>query len=522
MKLSEIMPKHPNIVIAIDGDVTPDRDGNYRINVGYIRVSTEKQAEEGYGLEIQRATVEKYCLDKGITNLALFVDDGYTGTNLKRPALQKFFHMIEEYKTGTSKIGFSRFIIPRIDRIARSLRGALDFIYEYLIPTNDAKKKSNYTDKDIDFISVSENIVFEKDNPSSIFTFQIYASVSELDRNTIVEKLKNGRKTRASKGLWNGSGSKNCPYGYMYDKDLNHHGELIVKEEEADIVRKIFTEYIENHLSPATIALKYGFSGERIVTQILERKLYAGYITYLDKECKGIHSPIISLETWEKAQDEKKKRSIQRGDPQYMLTGLLYCGCCGSKLRYQKGRNVNETRVLCYSRQPSKPHLVKDPNCDLPTFFAKDVEDAIIKQLFSYKIKFDTTKKKSNVDNILDNLKKQLVTLENKYDYYSRLVMENEINPKKGESAKKKDRAQLDKINEDLFNLEAQIKEEESKQLVTKQVKKAEDILANLESTWKYMSAGQKRNVCRELIERATIYKDNRIELRLKLEQFII
>ena len=112
--------------------------------------------------------------------------------------------------------------------------------------------------------------------------------------------------------------------------------------------------------------------------------------------------------------------------------------------------------------------------------------------------------------------------MENKYDYYSRLVMENEINPKKGESAKKKDRAQLDKINEDLFNLEAQIKEEESKQLVTKQVKKAEDILANLERTWKYMSAGQKRNVCRELIERATIYKDNRIELRLKLEQFII
>jgi site-specific DNA recombinase len=205
-----------------------------------------------------------------------------------------------------------------------------------------------------------------------------------------------------------------------------------------------------------------------------------------------------------------------------MLTGLLYCGCCGSRLRYQKGRNANETRVLCYSRQPSKPHLVKDSNCDLPTFFAKDVEDAIIKQLFSYKIKFDTTKKKSNVDNILDNLKKQLVILENKYDYYSRLVMENEINPQKGESAKKRDRAQLDKINQDLFNLEAQIKEEESKQLVTKQVKKAEDTLANLESTWKYMSAEQKRNVCRELIERATIYKDNRIELKLKLEQFII
>lgn len=519
MKLSEIMPKHPNIVIAIDGDVIPDKEGVYQVNAGYIRVSTDKQAEEGFGLEIQRDKIEKYCQQKTITNLVLFVDDGYTGTALDRPGIQKFLSMLEQYRHGTSNIGFSRFIIHRIDRLARTLFKALEFIYEYLIPAEERKNKNRC--ENIDFISISENIVFEKDNPQSIFMFQMFASLAELDRNLIVDKLKRGREVRASKGLWNGSGSDNCPYGYVYNKDLNQ-GELVIDEEKANIVRKVFAEYIENHMSPAAIALKYGFKGERIVVQILERKLYAGFITYNGKEYLGLHLPIISLETWQKAQEEKKSRSVHRGDPQYMLTSLLYCGCCGSKLRYQKGRNRSETKVLCYSRQPSKPHLVKDPNCDLPTFWAKDVEDAIIKQLFSYKIKFDTTKKKSNFDNVLDNLKKQLVTLENKYDYYSRLVMENEIDPKKAESAKKRDRAQLDKINKDLFNLEAQIKEEESKQLVTKQVKKAEDILANLEGTWKYMSATQKRNVCRELIERATIYKDNRIELKLKLEQFII
>jgi site-specific DNA recombinase len=521
MKLSEIMPNHPNIVIAIDGDVTQNQDGNYLVNVGYLRVSTDRQAEEGFGLEIQREHIERYCNQTGLTNLALFVDDGYSGKDLNRPGIKKFLSMLEQYRNGKSKIGFSKFIIHRIDRLSRTLHKAVEFTNEYLIPSDDVKKKMKYTREDIDFICINENIVFEKNNPTSIFIFQMFATLAELDRNQIVSKLKRGREFRASKGLWNGSGSDNCPYGYIYNKDLNQ-GELIIDEPKADIVRKVFAEYIENHLAPAAIALKYGFKGERIVIQILERKLYAGFITYNGKEYLGKHLPIISLETWEKAQDEKKKRSIHRGDPHYMLTGLLYCGCCGSRLRYQKGRNANETRVLCYSRQPSKPHLVKDSNCDLPTFFAKDVEDAIIKQLFSYKIKFDTTKKKSNVDNILDNLKKQLVILENKYDYYSRLVMENEINPQKGESAKKRDRAQLDKINQDLFNLEAQIKEEESKQLVTKQVKKAEDTLANLESTWKYMSAEQKRNVCRELIERATIYKDNRIELKLKLEQFII
>ena len=190
------MPKHPNIVIAIDGEITPDRDGNYLVNAGYIRVSTDKQADEGFGLEIQREQIEKYCTQNNLRNLVLFVDDGYTGTKLERPALKKFFSMLEEYRSENSKIGFSRFIIPRIDRIARSLRGALDFIYEHLMPTNDAKKKSNYTDEDIDFISISENITFEKKYPQSIFMLNMYSSIVELDRSMIVDELKSSRAAR--------------------------------------------------------------------------------------------------------------------------------------------------------------------------------------------------------------------------------------------------------------------------------------------------------------------------------------
>lgn len=521
MKLSEIMPKHPNIIIAIDGEITPDRDGNYLVNVGYERVSTDRQAEEGFGLEIQREHIERYCNQTGITNLALFVDDGYSGKDLNRPGIKKFLSMLEAYRNGKSNIGFSKFIIHRIDRLSRTLHKAMEFTYEYLIPSDDVKKKTKYTSEDIDFICINENIVFEKNNPQSIFIFQMFASLAELDRNQIVTKLKRGREVRASKGLWNGSGSDNSPYGYTYDKDLNQ-GELVVNEEEADIVRKVFAEYIENHLSPAAIAKKYGFRGERIVIQILKRKLYAGFITYKDKEYIGIHSPLITLETWLKAQEEKKNRSVFRGDPQYMLSGLLYCGCCGAKLRYQKWGKDRKCKLVCYSHQPSKAHLVKDPNCDLPQFWADDVENAITRQLFSYKLKLDTQKKKTIVDNVLENLKKQLVSLEGKYIYYSRKVAEDELDPTKSETAKKMNRRELEKINNDLLEVEARIKEEESKQIISKQIQQAEDILANLESTWPYMSAKQKQSVCRELIERATIYKNNKIELKLKLEQFII
>ena len=228
------------------------------------------------------------------------------------------------------------------------------------------------------------------------------------------------------------------------------------------------------------------------------------------------------METWIKAQEEKEKRSKHHGNPQYLLTGLLYCGCCGAKLRYQKWGSTRECKLVCYSHQPSKAHLVKDPNCDLPQFWAKDVENAITKQLFSYKIKLDTNKKKTDDANVLDKLKKQLATLRKMYSAYQRQVILDELDPDLAESAKADNRYYRDKTNREMVEIESQIKEEESKQLISKQVKQAEDILANLESTWEYMSQKQKREVCRELIDRVTIYKNNRIELKLRLAQFII
>ncbi len=188
MKLSNLIPQDENIIIAIDGEVFQNNEGKYLVNVGYLRVACKDDTVKPSNIDIQREAIERYCHNAGITNLVLFVDDGYSGLTLERPGIQKFISMLNEQRNGMSEIRFSKFIIHRLDRLSRKLFGTMTFIDKYLIPTENSKAKNNYSDGDIDFISIFENIVFEKGTPQSLFMLHMFASLAELDRRLMLNK----------------------------------------------------------------------------------------------------------------------------------------------------------------------------------------------------------------------------------------------------------------------------------------------------------------------------------------------
>lgn len=504
----------PFMKIVIDDEVNLDENGNYLINIGYLRVSTDRQAELGFGLDIQENDVVRYSKANDLKNLVLFIDDGFTGTNMDRPALQEVMSYITNFNMGRSRIRIENFIISRIDRLGRTLLGTLQFIQDYIVCQKDSKNSPiNRNKEDINFISVAENYCrIDRNNPQGKFLLMLFASLAEFDRDLVVEKLQRGRTSRVASGKWIGGGK--IPYGYRYDKE---RGILVIDPEEAAVVREIFRLYLEEKMVPQKIADRFGFSGDRSITQILQRKSLTGCIIWKGEEYQGQHEAIITLETWEAAQEELKRRSAHRTDSHYLLSGLVYCGECGSKMRYQKWGPTREPKLVCYSTQKStlkdKPYLVKDENCPSERYWSNDVEAAVVSELFrlSYLGNEETKKTSTEVDPmevLLKELTAERKKLSRLYDFED--DDSDDVLKEKIQDCKRR-----------IDNIKRQISDEEEKRTIGKKVDRAKTILRTLESTWPEMSAREKQTVCQELIDRVIIYKDGTIDVHLQLKNFL-
>ncbi len=508
--LANLINLKPNMKIAIDDAVSVDADGSFLINVGYLRVSTDRQADLGFGLEIQEADILRYCRSNGFTNLLLFIDDGYTGTNMERPALQAIIDYIEEYNAGRSHIHINTLVVARIDRLGRTLLGTLQFIQDYIVSAKDSKNSTvNRNKEDINFISVAENYCrIDKDNPQGKFLLMLFATLAEFDRDQIVEKLKRGRMARVASGKWMGGG--NTPYGYRYDKES---AALQVVPEEAEVIREIFRLYIEEKMPPQKIADRFGFSGDRAITQILKRKSLTGCIVYNGEEFPGKHDAIISMERWEEAQEELERRSVHRTVSHYMLSGLVYCGECGAKMRYQQWGKTK--KLVCYSQQRSKKKLIRDENCDNERFPSDDIEMIVSNELMrlSYLGHEEIRKTICAVDPMAA-LQKELASAKR---HLSRLYdFEDENEPDDVLREKVLD------VKKKISYIEAQIRQEQERSTLEKRTQKMSNILRTLQSTWPHMSDVEKQTICQELLDRVVLFKDGTVDIHLKTPSYFV
>ncbi len=510
--LQNIIDLKANMKIAIDDAVVLDPDGNFLVNVGYLRVSTDRQADYGFGLDIQESDVIRYCKGNGYSNLLLFIDDGFTGTNMERPALQAIINLIKDFNEGRSRIHINALIVARIDRLGRTLLGTLQFIQDYIVCEKDSKNSFvNHNKEDINFISVAENYCrIDKDNPQGKFLLMLFATLAEFDRDQIVDKLRRGRLARVASGKWMGGG--NTPYGYHYDRDK---GTLVVNPKEAKVIREIFRLFIEERLSTQKIADRLGFSAEMLVIQILKRKSLTGCIVYKGEEYKGNHEAIISLERWQEAQEEFERRSVHRDPSNNMLTGLVYCGECGAKMRYQNWGKQGK-KLVCYSQQASsRKYLIKDENCDNIRFPSEDIERIVENHLMrlSYLGNEEIRKVLSAIDP-LDTLQKELANakrhLSRLYDFEDEDESDDVL------------REKILDVKKRIASLSAQIRSEEEKAIISKRVKKASDLLRNLKSTWPQMNDAEKKAVCQELLSRVILYKDGSVDITLRTQHYLL
>ena len=442
-----------------------------RIAAIYIRVSTDAQREEGYSIDAQKEMLTAYCVSKGIKKYEYYIDGGFSGSNIDRPELKR---LIEDVKN--SKIDCV--LVYKLDRLSRSQKDTLYLIEDVFNPHN------------VDFISLNESM--DTSTPLGRLMLGILSAFAQLERENIKERTSMGMKERVKEGYWMGGGR--VPFGYDYDQSRG----ILVPNSDAETVKRIYELYLEGY-SLNAIARMLGLRYEKLARQILMRKSNAGYIVYNGEEYKGRHEAIISIETYEKAMQKMQERSGKfKGGAQNLLTGLVRCGVCGAKMRYQIWGKQGY-RLVCYSKDKSKPHLVKDPNCTNGGIWAVELENVVKEDLFSLglKTKNKVTKEERDILEILrENESKITEKLKRLYNLYA-------------ESADDTLKETINDVKKSLSELQKQINREEKQKILSKNRQKIKKQLSTLRESWEYMTDKERRKVVENCVEEITVADDN-------------
>jgi len=301
-----------------------------------------------------------------------------------------------------------------------------------------------------------------------------------------------GMTERVKSGLWPGGGR--IPFGYDYDKEKG----ILVPNQDAETVRKIYALYIKGY-SLNRISQMVGLKYEKLAYQILTRKSNAGFITYNGEEYMGRHEPIVSLETYEEAMECLRSRSVKKlFTSEYLLTGLIYCGKCGAKMRYQKW-GKNGCKIVCYSQDKNKTHLIKDPNCKSARPWAEDVEDIVVRDLFRFCVEKQKEGSQTPEQSVADILSEQYAALSAKV---KRLYTLYAASP---------DPLLLETVREhqqELSRIMNHITLEAERNSTSKRINNIRESIDSIEDVWDVLTQAERQDIVRTMIDRVTLTED--------------
>ena len=453
----------------------------------YIRVSTQEQAQEGYSVGEQRERLIAYCKAQDWIIADIYVDGGYTGSNLKRPGIQKL--MVETDK-------FDVVLVYKLDRLSRSQRDTLYLIEEIFLPN------------DVDFVSKQES--FDTSSPFGKAMIGLLAVFAQLEREQIKERTKMGRMARAKAGLHHGGGY--IPIGYNYED-----GHLVVNPYEAEQVRKIYEWYlaggslasITDRLHAEGYTNRYGsYSSWSSVRNILGNETYTGRLKFGEVIVEHAHEAIITEEQFAAAQMLRERRQEQYGatafQSKHLLTGMLFCGHCGA--RYYKRNSGKYSYYACYSRTKQIKSMVKDPNCKNRNWKAEDLEpriDAKIRaRLRSPDLMGELAAEKplAPADNRNADIEKRIRDIDKQIARLMELYQRDDIPPDLlGDN--------INKLYNEKTALQAALEPVEEQESVSLDLARA--LLEDAAAVWDFADEAQKRRIMQSLIKKIVLTDDD-------------
>jgi site-specific DNA recombinase len=319
----------------------------------YARVSSDRQAEEGT-IESQVADLRERVQQDGyvLEEELCFLDDGYSGETLWRPALDRL-------RDVAYAGALDRLYVHCPDRLARE--------YAYQVLLVDEFKRCA-----VDVVFLNRAI---GDSPEDKLLLQVQGVIAEYERAKIMERCRRGKRHAARRGFVNVLSG--APYGYRYvsKQETGGQAHYEVLLEEARVVRQVFEWMGQEGISLGEIRRRLhdqgiktrtgkewwdratlvgmlknpaykgsaGFGKTRVGERrrrlrplrgrpSQSRKTYSTYDTTPDQQERIPVPALVSEALFEAAaeqlaENKKRCRARKRG-ARYLLQGLVQCPCC--------------------------------------------------------------------------------------------------------------------------------------------------------------------------------------------------
>ena len=353
----------------------------------YCRLSRDDNMDsESNSIQNQRKILQKAAKDKGYTDTVFFVDDGITGTTMKRPGFQKMLTAIEA--------GYiSAVFVKDLSRLGRNYI-EVGKLTEEFFPLHDIR-----------LVAVSDGVDSDEGEddfaPFKNIMNEYYAKDISKKRR-IVNKMKGNAGVPLSPP----------PYGYIKNPDDPRF--WVVEPEAAEVVRRIYRMALEGYglaetaaqlaadgvVNPTYYWRSRGTSrggskstveptkwGHTTVKKILTLQEYCGDVINFKSYSKSykmkkrienpeenraiflnVHEAIIDRQTWEKVQalqkGTRRKKPTVTQEPS-VFSGLLKCPECGGNLNFHFNQNNHDIKFFsCQNhnsgyRKCSKTHYIR-------------------------------------------------------------------------------------------------------------------------------------------------------------------
>lgn len=320
----------------------------------YVRVSTEEQAQGGFSIAGQTEKLQLACQLHDWRALTPYVDDGYSGKDLDRPAMKQ---MIADAKKGL----FSLIVVYKLDRLSRKLSDLVTFGEEL------EKMK-------IGIRSVTE--AMDTSTSAGKLLFNLLGSFAQFEREMISERTKMGLGRRKKEGKWNGL----PPFGYRTKKD----GTLEIDPKDVPFARRVFELFLKENLGSKNIARQLrredrctrrkGAWARNSVWNMLVAPAYAGFYRVEGELIKAPHEGIITKAEFDQIQNilAGRDRAKNYNTSPNVLVGLIRCGLCGSTMTTGNGKG--HYYYHCTGRG-------RDNKCEQVWIPARDVEAEVIRDI---------------------------------------------------------------------------------------------------------------------------------------------